>query len=59
MMQSVGFGTTVIWALDPEPGDLEARLTQAMENFWRGIAAERAKSETAQPATPKANKSAQ
>jgi AcrR family transcriptional regulator len=46
MMQSVGFGTTVIWALDPEPGDLEARLTQSMENFWRGI--------VAQPATPKA-----
>src|SRR5262249_46874228 len=59
MMQTVGFGTVVLWALEPERADLEAWLTQSMENFWRGIVAERAKSQVAQPATAKINKGAQ
>ena len=48
MMQTVGFGTIVLWSLQPEPPDLEAWLTQSMENFWRGIAAE--------PTAPKSSK---
>jgi AcrR family transcriptional regulator len=37
MMQATGFGTVVLWALQPQPADLQAWLTQSMENFWRGI----------------------
>jgi AcrR family transcriptional regulator len=46
MMQCVGFGTTVVWTLDPERADLEAWLMQSMENFWRGIAVQPATSKT-------------
>jgi AcrR family transcriptional regulator len=54
MMQTVGFGTVVLWTLEPEPADLEAWLTQSMENFWRGIVAERTKPDVARPETSKA-----
>lgn len=48
MIQTVGFGTIVLWSLQPEPPELQAWLTQSMENFWRGIAPE--------PTVPKSGK---
>lgn len=39
MMQTMGFGTAVLWSLQPEQPDLQAWLTQSMEVFWQGIKA--------------------